>query len=395
MFTTTRTWAPILWLAIAASALAQEEPQDYVPKPGEFPPLDRAHYIAGELVFVDHVNRLGALHLVCNGDFEFYRSASPHRFALLPYGTIRYRGAPAAIRDIPIGTLLHGYFFIPPEGDNTVPPLKGRYRTNYIYTHAISLEDDFSFYQRQGRAWKIESVNLEKGKLEVSPTGDPAKDADGLIDGQSFVIDPSTRIWSGRQIGRLEDLQPGQEVQINLAWCPDWIYRGFKCRDIWIDAESRQAATEHQRQVHIQHMKTRWLAGWVEKVERAEPRHSGNVTVTLFGGMDPSLYEEFLGPTGSVQVTAAAQTLRTSWQHGLGAKSSEFEVTQVENPPHGSSGIRVTFAVDFLREGFRPGHIVRVRHGSWPDKVELPVSERITDTSQRTPDTFQPKNNTN
>ena len=384
-----------VWLAMSVLCHAQESAEDYVPKLGEFPPLDRAHYIAGELVFVDHVNRMGVLHLVCTGDFEFYRSASPHRFALLPYGTVRYHGAPAAIRDIPIGTLLHGYFFLPPEGDETVPPLKGRYRTNYKYTHAVSLEDDFSFYQRQGRSWKIESIDLKEGKLDVSLVGKFAKDADGLTDSQSLIIDPSTRVWLGRQIGSLQDLKPGQQVQMNLTWCPEWINRNFKCRDIWLDVESQQLATEHQRQVHIQHMKTRWLPGWVEKVERGDPKHSGKVTVTLFGGMDPSLYKEFMKSGGSMQVTAATETLRTSWQHGLGAKSSKFEVTQIENPPYGDSGVRVKFAIDFLREGFRPGRIVRVRHGSWDDKVELPVSERITNASQRVPDTFQPKQSSN
>jgi len=61
----------------------------------------------------------------------------------------------------------------------------------------------------------------------------------------------------------------------------------------------------------------------------------------------------------------------------------------VENPPLGSSGIRITFPVEFMLEGFRPGRLVRVRHGSWPDKVELPASE--VNRSDNGPDVFQPK----
>jgi hypothetical protein len=391
MRTSMQSGTAMLWLALAAVACAQEKKPDYVPKPGEFPPLEKAHSIAGELVFADHVNRLGVLHLVCNGDFEFYRGASPHRFALLPYGIVRYHGAPAELRDIPIGTVLHGGFYLPPAGDKTVPPLQGRYRENYIYTHALSLEDDFSFYQRQGRGWKIESVDLKNGKLQVSPTGTAAKDAPGLTGPQSFHINPTTRVWSGRQVGRLEDLKPGQEVQVNLTWCPDWVNIDFLCRDIWLDDESRRLATEHQRQVHIEHMKTRWLPGWIDSVERGDPPHSGKVTVTLFGGMDPSLYEVFLGPTEEVQVAPATDTLRTNWQHGSKVRPKTFEVQRVENPPLGSSGLRITFPVEFLIEGLRPGRMVRIRHGSWPDKVELPASETDNSASGNGPDVFQPK----
>ena len=36
---------------------------------------------------------------------------------MLPYGSVRYRGGAATLRDIPIGTHLHGWFYLPPEGE--------------------------------------------------------------------------------------------------------------------------------------------------------------------------------------------------------------------------------------------------------------------------------------
>ncbi len=73
--------------------------------------LKRKSY-RGELVFVDHVNRRGSLRLHVDGHFH---EGKLHHFAMLPYGMIRYRGAPAELRDIPIGTVLYGRFYLPPD----------------------------------------------------------------------------------------------------------------------------------------------------------------------------------------------------------------------------------------------------------------------------------------
>ena len=88
------------------------EDQPYRPEPGKFPPLEKAHAYRGELVFVDHANRRGSIRV--QGSGMFFRN-DPHPFAMLPYGIVRYRGAPADLRDIPLGTVLHVRAFLPPE----------------------------------------------------------------------------------------------------------------------------------------------------------------------------------------------------------------------------------------------------------------------------------------
>ena len=37
----------------------------------------------------------------------YFPQSTPHPFAMLPYGIVRYHGAPADLRDIPLGTVLH------------------------------------------------------------------------------------------------------------------------------------------------------------------------------------------------------------------------------------------------------------------------------------------------
>src|SRR5436305_223212 len=113
----------LLTLLVALIAHAEDKP-DYIPQPGQFPPPNSGHYIAGELVMIDPVNRRGGLRLDGNGNDDRYQSGPLHSFALLPYGMCWFNGAPAELRDLPIGTHVHGYFFVPPVGEEkTIPPL--------------------------------------------------------------------------------------------------------------------------------------------------------------------------------------------------------------------------------------------------------------------------------
>jgi hypothetical protein len=70
-------------------------------------------------VFVDHANRRGSLRVQAAG--TYFRNA-PHPFALLPYAIVRYHGAPADLRDIPLGTVLHIRAFLPPDPNISAVP---------------------------------------------------------------------------------------------------------------------------------------------------------------------------------------------------------------------------------------------------------------------------------
>ena len=97
-------------LLLANSVIADDTP--FRPEAGTFPLLDKAHTYRGELTFVDHPNRRGSLRIQGNGRFRF---TGPSPFAMLPYGMVRYHGAPADLRDIPLGTVMHAHAFLPPD----------------------------------------------------------------------------------------------------------------------------------------------------------------------------------------------------------------------------------------------------------------------------------------
>lgn len=373
-------WFAIPFLLGAFEAQAQET-KEFVPKPGTFPPPKSGRYFAGELLAVDPVNRRGALRLDGDNVADKYHRAPSHKFALLPYGMVRYHGAPAELRDVPIGTHVHGYFYLPPEGDDSVPPPVGTPRAvSYVpkHNHAVSLEDDISFYTRRGQTWKIAEVDLKKGKLRVvSPVTDAT---DGLTGEQTFSIDPSTRFWRGRGFAELADLAVGQDVQFGLTWDPNWAKRVFQVADIWIDKESRQVAAERQRRIHVRYQRFRWLAASVDRVDQ-QSGGAALVTLTVFGGMDSSLYDE-LEASKTVTLAVAEKTLRR-WYHPLGFQSGRVvSFERAKDPPPGSSGIQIQVQMDALLEGYRAGRIVRAKPANWPS-VKLPPEERVHSLEDR------------
>ena len=144
------------------------------PRQESFPPLEKAHSYRGELVFVDHANRRGSIRV--EGAGTYFRRNAPHPFAMLPYGIIRYHGAPADLRDIQLGTVLHvrGVSSARPEDS---PPcqcwqlIATRRKTRMAIAakesspaenHVLLLEDEPSYCQREGLVWKLKEVDLKK-----------------------------------------------------------------------------------------------------------------------------------------------------------------------------------------------------------------------------------------
>ena len=336
----------------------------FVPRPGEFPPAGSAHHIAGELVAVDHVNRTGVLRpdrtdAQKRGDWD-----RPLPFVLLPYAAVRYHGAFADLRDVPIGTHLHGQFYVgdPPPAD---PKAKARPAVEAAFTRVLLLEDDFSRAARLNRRWRVESISPDTGTLAVTVVG---ADAPKATKPTAYQVVPSTRVWKGRSVGTLADVQPAAEVLLNLTVCT--LKGPGRVTNLWLDAESRDAATAHQAEVHRQHQRERGLAGYIDAVDNK----AGVVTVTLFDAFDPKLLEDF-GPNDSVTAACAEDNLRT-WDQINDRKSGPVVEIRKVRPAVGSAGVQVRFKPALLLEGFRPRRVIRI----WPSKWkvdDLPLEERL------------------
>jgi len=369
--------------------------ESFRPEPGKFPPADKATSYTGELTFVDHANRRGSIRI--RGERAFSEQAGTP-FALLPYGMVRYHGAPADLRDIPLNTVLYGRFYLPPEPElSLVPTLRSTtFQRHFEENHAVLLEDEPSFCLREGLVWKLEKAEWDNSRNNhqwlVTARRQPKHGEPALGDAETMTADAATRIWRGRERLLLQDLideggwpEQGkkqfddQEVLLSLRWKPtygarfgqqDGVFNRWHIGDIWLDEASIRLAARQQTEEHKTLIRTRWMPALVDKVEYGA---SGQATViaTLFGGMDESLYDDFKKDI-RVHVSPAAANLK----RGVGdhssiqtpTDSSIIELRKLDGePPAGSSGIQIRMKVGMVLEGFRPGGVLRIRPLSWPE----------------------------
>jgi len=394
----------VIQVIVAAEEQTTEAP--FRPEAGKFPPLEKAHSYRGELVFVDHANRRGSIRI--EGSGMFFRN-DPHPFALLPYAIVRYHGAPADLRDIPLGTVLHVRAFLPPDPMTSAVPVlpvdnKSKDANHNRGTgiapaenHVLLLEDEASHCQREGLVWKLKEVEIKNNEGMIIATREPKAGGDGKAVEEKLTFDAATRIWRGREQLGIEDLIAegawpaegkkslgDQSVLLGITWkpTPDGIFTRFHLSDIWLDDVAMQRAARNQTETHKAFVRSRWMPGWIDSVEYGKFGRA-TVTATLFGGMDDSLFADFV-KGASAMMNPVENTLKhTHGAYGpahMASRGTFLDVVKTPGePPLGSSGIQIHFETDLIIEGIRPGRIVRVRPGTWP-QVQVPREEYLNDS---------------
>jgi hypothetical protein len=376
--------------------------EPFRPEAGKFPPLEKAHSYRGELVFVDHANRRGSLRVTSPGIFRF---TAPHPFALLPYALVRYHGAPADLRDIPLGTMLHVRAFLPPDTKTSavpVLPVNNREKTKAgalgvapAENHVLLLEDEPSYCQREGFVWKLKEVEIKDRAGTIVASREGNRNAKMKPDDETLTFDAATRVWRGRECLRIDHLIAdgiwpaegkkalnGQSVQFGITWrpTPGGVFSRFHLSDIWLDDAAMQNAAQHQTEAHKTFIRSRWLPAWIDAVEYGKFGRA-TITATLFGGIDSTLYADFK-PGVAALMNGVENTLKhteggTAGPTQMAARGKLLDVTKLPGEaPFGSSGIQIRFETDLITEGLRPTRIVKVRPASWPD-VHLPREEYL------------------
>jgi hypothetical protein len=375
------------------------------PEPGKFPPVEKAHSYSGELVFVDHANRRGSLRVRGAGIF---RLNDPHPFAMLPYGIVRYHGAPADLRDIPLGTVLHVKAFLPPDPKISAVPVlpvnskeldANHNRGAGIFpaeNHVLLLEDEPSLCLREGLVWKLKEVDLKNNAGLITATRGPKHSGDAGGKEEKLTFDAATRVWRGKECLRIADLiadgtwpesgrKPlgGQAVQVGITWkpTPGGVWNRFHLSDLWLDEAAIEQAARFQTETHTALIRSRWMPAWIDTVEYGKAGRA-TVTATFFGGMDASLYADFK-PGGELVVNGAENTLKHTGGHygvrHIASKGRILAVTQAGGQaPLGSSGFQVRFEVDTIIEAIRPKRVVRMAPGGWGEGY-IPREEFIGD----------------
>ena len=394
----------IITSSVTSIALTDEP---FRPESGKFPPLEKSLSYRGELVVVDHANRRGSIRV--QGAGMFFRN-DPHPFAMLPYGIIRYHGAPADLRDIPLGTVMHVRAFLPPDPKTSSVPVlpidsktkdANHNRGAGIFpaeNHVLLLEDEPSQCIREGKVWKLKEVDLKNLQGTIVASLEPKQGGDGNSTEEKMTLDAATRIWRGRESLSIEELIAegawpvegkktlgGEAVLLGITWkpTPDGVFTRFHISDIWLDDDAMQRAARNQTAVHKAFIRSRWMPAWIDAVEYGKFGRA-TVTATLFGGMDETLYADFKKDV-SATMNASENTLKhLGGDYGPAHMASKGPIVDVIKStvevPLGSSGIQIRFETDLIIEGIRPGRVVRVCPASWP-KVNVPREEFLGDGS--------------
>jgi hypothetical protein len=403
----TKTLIPLVMAWFACLAAAEETASDapYRPEAGKFPPLEKAHAYRGELVFVDHATRRGSIRL--QGSGMFFRN-DPHPFALLPYGIVRYHGAPADLRDIPLGSVMHVRAFLPPDPmTSSVPvlPVDNKSKdANHnrgagiapAENHVLLLEDEPSHCRREGKVWKLKEVDLKDRAGTIVARCEPKEGGDGKATDETMTFDAATRVWRGRELIGIDDLIAegawpaggkkslgDQAVLLGITWkpTPDGVFTRFHISDLWLDDAAMAHAAARQTETHKAFIRSRWMPASIDAVEYGQFGRA-TVTATLFGGMDESLYAEFAKGASAMMNPVESTLKHTHGAYGpahMASRGTFLDVIKTPGePPLGSSGIQIRFETDLIIEGIRPGRTVRVRPVNWP-QVQVPREEYIND----------------
>lgn len=394
-----RLWFLLLAIPLSAGEVAKQYRSDsnndpklpwFQPVHGEFPPEGLEHYVSGEYIGGDHIEREVIIRVDRNDSQERALWDYPLAAKMLPYGSVYYLGQPAELRDIPIGTHLHGWFYDRKEGEqrhwdstrNGKPQNKYGHRASpeVDFTQCLRVEDDFSYNVRRNQAWKVDGTDLEKMELYAT------LQKDGKTEGKSkiFHLKSYTQVFQGKGFGALESIKPGQTVQMNLTWVT--LYGPGRVTQIWLDQEARELASNLQLERHRNYVRQRGIPGWVDSVDDKNQ----HVLVTFFDGIDTSLFKDFdiivpeplgwptsggakddLKPKGTLAVATLARNMYDPVNDRKGGNI--LEVNQVPKKL-GCSGTQIKVQCGMLLEGYRPGGMVRFFPAAWK-VVALPREE--------------------
>lgn len=122
--------------------------------------------------------------------------------------------------------------------------------------------------------------------------------------------------------------------------------------------------------MHRAHQKTHGLAGWIEAVDNEKSR----VTITLFGGFDSTLTNDFKLKS-RVAALVAEDSLRPYDQINDRMYCEVLEIRSIPVAP-GSSGLQLVIKPENLLEGFRPRRVLRLLPDKW-GLDDLPWEEML------------------
>jgi len=203
-------------------------------KAGQAPPRFSEHLVLGDLVKVDAGKR--------SGQFRTDRTGELVDFALVPNkesASVRYLNADADLSDVPLGTRCRFNVYQDEKG---------------AFTQATLVTDEFSYLAGNAVTYRIEEMDLDRGKIHVARQVPEVKNYNGDMEQPpdigraTLLVNGETRVWKDSQQAKLTDLAIGDALLVNLT--SEQYGSPSRCTEIWAGADMQKSATEQQQKNH-------------------------------------------------------------------------------------------------------------------------------------------------
>jgi hypothetical protein len=338
--------------------------------PTEFPPVGSEQRLWACLVSLDPINRTGVLRLESRDRLL--------EFSLLPSAPIFYRGAPAALGDIPPGTMVEMWGY--GDGDTQLP------------RNVLRLSDAASAQAFSKLAYRVDTVDTNKNtftatlvpasRTEPLPYQPVLHDVPLAVAGDrsdtvTFSYNDQTKWYIGNRLAASSDLALGQLLQVNFI---RKFYDGppliTRCTEVWLDAESQDLAAQKQYKAFLNYTRDR---GFPLRVDTADDERK-LVTVTLLETGLNDVFREW--KVGQVHDFSASTTQLRMWEPNGGQATPDrmfgVKLTAMEelSVGYGCGGVRMIFSVPSLYEAYRAGTIIKL-YPSGHSVPILPIEERM------------------
>lgn len=343
---------------------------DRIVPPTAFPEIGSEQRLWACLVSVDPINRTGVLRLEDRDRLI--------DFSLLPSAPVFYRGAPAALGDIPPGTMVQIWGY----GD----------RETQLPRNVLRMSDAASLQAFSKVAYRVDAIDAKNRTFNATlvqvPRGSPLpyepvqRDVPLVITGDGsdtvkFTYGDQTDWYQGDRLAEANALVVGQQLRINFI---RKFYDGppliTRCTEVWLDKESQDLAAKRQRDAFLSYTRDR---GFPLRVDAADDDKK-LITVTLLETGLNDIFNEW--KVGQVHDFSASTTQLRMWEPNGGQATPDrmFGVKLIAMEPlpigHGCGGVRMTFEVPLLYEAYREGTILKLYPSGHPVPI-LPVEERM------------------
>jgi hypothetical protein len=343
--------------------------EQWVP-PTAFPEVGSEQRLWACLVSLDPINRTGVLRLEDRDRLL--------DFSLLPAAAVFYRAAPAALGDIPPGTMVQIWGY----GD----------RETQLPRNVLRMSDAASVQAFSGLAYRVDQIDTSRktftATLVESPRSAPLPyapvqhDMPQKVTGESsdtvtFSFNDQTDWYLGDRLAEAGDVAVGQQLRLNFI---RKFYEGppliTRCTEVWLDAESQDLAARKQYAAFLSFTRDRGFPLRVDAADDARKR----VTVTLLETGLNDIFKEW--QVGQVHDFSASTTQLRMWEPSGGQATPDrmfgVKLTELEELPigYGCGGLRMTFTVPLLYEAYRAGTIIKLYPSGHPVPI-LPIEERL------------------